>query len=67
MGDPDADTAKFLVLGVNVLPGLYGRLGLQYAIGLDGSLAGQEMALDRTNTGPRLADGQFLLNLQVGL
>jgi len=23
------------------------------------------MALDRTNTGPRLADGQFLLNLQV--
>jgi hypothetical protein len=55
------------VFGVNVLPGLYGRLGLQYAIGLDGSLAGQELALDRTNTGPRLADGQFLLNLQVGL
>ena len=67
VGEPDAETAKFLVLGVNVLPGLYGRLGLQYAIGLDGSLAGQEMALDRTNTGPRLADGQFLLTLQVGL
>ncbi|MEJ2548088.1 MAG: porin [Gemmatimonadota bacterium] len=63
---PGDETTKFLVLGINVLPGLYGRLGLQYAIGLDGTLAGQEMALDRTNTGPRLADGQFLLNLQVG-
>jgi len=66
VGEAGAETSKFLVIGVNVLPGLYGRLGLQYAIGLDGSLAGQELALDRTNTGPRLADGQFLLNLQVG-
>ncbi len=66
VGGPDAaGTTKFLVLGVNVLPGLVGRLGFQYAIGLDGTLAGQELALDRTNTGPRLADGQFLLNLQV--
>ena len=66
VGGPDAaETTKFLVLGVNVLPGLVGKLGFQYAFGLDGTLAGQEMALDRTNTGPRLADGQFLLNLQV--
>jgi hypothetical protein len=65
--EPDEATTKFLVFGINVLPGLYGRLGLQYAIGLDGTLAGQEMSLDGTNTGPRLADGQFLLNLQVGL
>ncbi len=56
---------QFLVLGMNLLPGLYGKLGLQYAIGLDGSLAGPGRALDGTNTGPRLADGQFLLNLQV--
>ena len=66
VGGPDAaETTKFLVLGVNVLPGLVGKLAFQYAFGLDGTLAGQEMALDRTNTGPRLADGQFLLNLQV--
>ena len=64
-GSEAAQTTKFLVLGVNVLPGLVGRLGVQYAFGLDGSLAGQELALDGTNTGPRLADGQFLLNLQV--
>jgi hypothetical protein len=66
IGGPDAaQTTKFLVLGVNILPGLVGRLGVQYAFGLDGTLAGQEISLDRTNTGPRLADGQFLLNLQV--
>ncbi len=64
-GADEAETTKFLVLGVNILPGLVGRLGVQYAIGLDGTLAGQEQALDGTNTGPRLADGQFLLNLQV--
>lgn len=66
-GADDAATTSFLVFGVNVLPGLVGRLGVQYAIGLDGTLAGQEQALDGTNTGPRLADGQFLLNLQVAL
>jgi hypothetical protein len=60
-----AERSEFLVLGVNVLPGLYGRLGLQYAIGLDGSLVGPSEALDGTHVGPRLADGQFLLNLQV--
>ena len=66
IGGPDgAQTTKFLVLGVNVLPGLVGKLAIQYALGLDGTLAGQEQALDRTNTAPRLADGQFLLNLQV--
>jgi len=66
IGGPDAaQTTKFLVLGVNILPGLVGKLGVQYAFGLDGTLAGQELALDGTNTGPRLADGQFLLNLQV--
>lgn len=64
-GPDGAQTTKFLVFGVNILPGLVGKLGVQYAFGLDGTLAGQEMALDRTNTGPRLADGQFLLNLQV--
>jgi hypothetical protein len=64
-GRDAAQTTKFLVLGVNILPGLVGKLGVQYAFGMDGTLAGQEMALDRTNTGPRLADGQFLVNLQV--
>ncbi|MDT8435851.1 MAG: porin [Gemmatimonadota bacterium] len=59
------ERTEFLVLGLNLLPGLYGRLGLQYAIGLDGTEVGPERALDGTNTGPRLADGQFLLNLQV--
>ncbi len=59
------DTTEFLVLGLNLLPGLYGKLGIQYAIGLDGSLVGPSESLDRTNVGPRLADGQFLLNLQV--
>lgn len=60
-----AESSEFLVLGVNLLPGLYGRLGLQYAIGIDGSLVGPSESLDGTNVGPRLADDQFLLNLQV--
>ena len=40
-------------------------MGLQYAIGLDNSLVGVSQAIDHTNTGPALADNQFLLNLQV--
>jgi phosphate-selective porin len=58
---------EFILLGLNLAPGFHSKLGLQYAIGLDGTLLGPPAAIDGTNTGPPLADRQFLLNLQVAL
>ncbi|MFQ5746972.1 MAG: porin [Gemmatimonadota bacterium] len=46
--------SKFVVLGLNLHPGFYAKVGLQYAIGVDG-----------TRRGVGLADEQFLLNLQL--
>jgi hypothetical protein len=56
---------EFLVFGLNVNPGFNAKFGMQYAIGIDDSLVGVSQAIDRTNTAPGLADGQFLLNLQL--
>jgi hypothetical protein len=56
---------RFVAFGFNLNPGFHARIGMQYAIGLDGSLVGVSEAIDRTNTGPALADNQFLLNLQL--
>jgi hypothetical protein len=61
----EPDRTQFLVFGFMVNPGFNAKFGLQYAIGLDGSLVGVSEAIDRTNTGPALADNQFLLNLQL--
>lgn len=52
--DSAAPKSKFLVAGLNVYPGLYTRLTLQYAVGLDG-----------TREGPGLADNQFVFMLQL--
>lgn len=57
--------SRFLALGVGMAPGLFARLSLQYAIGLDGTTRGVDRALDGTNTAPPLTDGQFLLYLQL--
>jgi hypothetical protein len=56
---------RFVAFGFNLNPGFHARIGMQYAIGLDDSLVGVSEAIDRTNTGPALADNQFLLNLQL--
>jgi len=56
---------QFLVFGFGVNPGFNARIGLQYAVGLEESRVGVSQAIDRTNTGPPLADNQFLLNLQL--
>jgi phosphate-selective porin len=61
----EADRTEFLVFGLNINPGFHARMGLQYSVGLDGSLVGVSQAIDGTNTGPALADDQFLLNLQL--
>lgn len=61
----EPDRTQFLVFGFMVNPGFNAKFGLQYSIGLDGSLVGVSQAIDRTNTGPGLADNQFLLNLQL--
>ena len=61
----EPDRTQFLVFGFMVNPGFNAKFGLQYSIGLDGSLVGVSEAIDRTNTGPGLADNQFLLNLQL--
>lgn len=61
----EAGRTQFLVFGLNINPGFHARVGMQYAVGLDGSLAGVSESIDGTNTGPALADGQFLLNLQL--
>ena len=54
--DPDEppSSAEFLVFGLNLHPGYHAKIGLQYAVGLDG-----------TRVGPGLADGQFSLMAQV--
>lgn len=51
LGGPDRD---FLLVGLNVLPGFHAKIGVQYAVGLDGSPAG-----------PGLIDGQFALLTQM--
>lgn len=56
---------EFLVLGLGLAPGLYARVGMQYAIGLDGASRGVQNPLDGTNTAPPLTDDQFMLFLQV--
>lgn len=61
----DPDRSQFLVFGFNLNPGFHAKFGLQYSIGLDGSVVGVSEAIDGTNTGPALADNQFLLNLQL--
>lgn len=48
-------SAEFLVFGLNLFPGYHAKVGLQYAVGLDG-----------TRVGPGLADGEFSLMAQVG-
>jgi hypothetical protein len=62
-GSPER--SRFLVFGINLLPGLNGRLGAQYAIGVNGTDRGVGAALDDTNVSGALTDGQFLLSLQV--
>jgi len=61
----EPDRTQFLVFGFMVNPGFNAKFGLQYSVGIDGSLVGVSQAIDRTNTGPGLADNQFLLNLQL--
>ena len=61
----EPDRSRFLVFGLNVNPGFNARIGLQYSLGIDGSQLGVSQAIDGTNTGPALADDQFLLNLQL--
>ena len=48
------DNRDFIVFGVNVYPGYYAKLGVQYAVGLHGS-----------RPSPTVADGQFALLVQV--
>jgi hypothetical protein len=60
-----AQRNDFLVFGLNVNAGLYARIGLQYAVGLDGAVRGVFESADGTSTAPPLADGQFLLFLQA--
>ncbi len=61
----EPERTQFLVLGFNVNPGFNAKIGMQYSVGIDESLVGVSEAIDRTNTGPALADNQFLLNLQL--
>ena len=62
-GAPESN--DFVVLSMRAATGLYAHLGMQYAIGVDGAETGLAASLDGTNTAPPLADGQFLLFLQV--
>jgi len=56
LGPPSApDRSKFLILGLNLYPGFYAKIGIQYAFGIDD-----------TRLGPGLADNQFILSTQVG-
>ena len=61
----DRERSQFVVFGFNVNPGFHAKFGFQYTLGVDGSLVGVSEAIDGTNTGPALADKQFLLNLQL--
>lgn len=60
-----AEASRFVVLGLGVAPGLFARVSLQYAIGVDGTTRGVGRALDGTNTAPPLTDDQFLLYMQL--
>lgn len=51
---PLGDESHFLVFGLNLFPGYYTKLALQYAVGLGG-----------TDRGAALADGEFALTAQV--
>lgn len=62
-GEPDA--SRFVVLGLGVAPGLFARVSLQYALGIDGTTRGVDRALDGTNTAPPLTDDQFLVYMQL--
>lgn len=64
-GDDAPLPSRFLLAGVGVAPGLFARVGMQLAIGLDGTTRGVDAALDGTNTAPPLTDGQFLVYLQL--
>jgi hypothetical protein len=63
-GGTPADN-DFVVLSLHAAPGPYAHVGFQYSIGVDGAVRGLSGSLDGTNTAPPLADGQFLLFLQV--
>lgn len=63
-GEP-AEASRFVVLGLGMAPGLFARVSLQYALGVDGTTRGVGQALDGTNTAPPLTDDQFLLYLQL--
>ena len=65
LGFEEPRPSKFVVLGVGVAPGLFARVGLQYAIGVDGTTRGVGNALDGTNTAPPLTDDQFLIYMQL--
>ena len=64
-GGAPPEASRFVVLGLGVAPGLFARVGLQYALGIDGTTRGVGQALDGTNTAPPLTDDQFLLYLQL--
>lgn len=61
----EPDRTEFLVFGFKLNPGFHATIGLQYALGIDDALVGVPRSIDRTNTGPALADKQFMLNLQL--
>jgi len=61
----EPDRTEFLVFGFKLNPGFHATIGLQYALGIDDALLGVPRSIDRTNTGPALADKQFMLNLQL--
>lgn len=63
-GEPP-EASRFVVLGLGVAPGLFARVSMQYALGIDGTTRGVSRALDGTNTAPPLTDDQFLLYMQL--
>ncbi len=65
LGGEPPEASRFVVLGLGMAPGLFARVSLQYALGMDGTTRGVGRALDGTNTAPPLTDDQFLLYLQL--
>ncbi|MGI9037240.1 MAG: porin, partial [Gemmatimonadota bacterium] len=65
IGGAPPETSRFLIAGLGVAPGLFARVGMQYAFGIDGTTRGVSGALDGTNTAPPLTNDQFLLYLQL--
>jgi len=57
------ERSRFLITGINIYPGFYAKIGLQYAFGIDDSKLGFRPSLG--NVGTPLADSQFMINLQV--